>query len=312
MTAYRIRDWSKHFENNRTRELKELRFVILPNKHDGDGYTELLDHPNGAAHYGAWVAIVQVASKCDVRGTLLRDGDRPHDPASLCRLTRLPEKVFREALPRLAQIGWIEPLPLQNQVDSEIPQESAGLSAAEYRTPPPESAIEQNGIEEKGIEEKKETSAAQARRVFVFWQEIFKHQQAAFDSKRERYITDRLKQGYTVEQLQDAARGCKVSRYHQGENESKTVYDRVDLIYRDAEHVDMFIAKLPQDNGGPKKPPTETEAERIARESCERCHATGTEIIPGRGARPCDHARVNSASSPIIGSAFEDCEARVS
>src|SRR5689334_14443931 len=101
MATYRIRDWGKHFENNRTRELKDMRFVILPNKHDGDGYTELLDHKNGASHYGAWVAIVQVASKCEPRGTLLRDGDRPHDSTSLARLTRLPKSVFDEAIPRL-------------------------------------------------------------------------------------------------------------------------------------------------------------------------------------------------------------------
>src|SRR5215204_7119419 len=102
MDTYRIRDWGKHFENNRTRDLKALHFVILPNKHDGDGYTELLDHPNGAAHYGAWVAIVQVASRgshlaggcgnpagcCECRGVMLRDGAKAHDPSSLARITR--------------------------------------------------------------------------------------------------------------------------------------------------------------------------------------------------------------------------------
>jgi hypothetical protein len=34
---------------------------------DGDGYTELVDHDDGAAHLGAWCAIVQIASKCDPR-----------------------------------------------------------------------------------------------------------------------------------------------------------------------------------------------------------------------------------------------------
>jgi hypothetical protein len=66
----RIVDWELHFENNRTKELKRLTWVPFPNRHDGDGYTELLDHPDGAAHYGAWCAMVQVASKCDPRGTL--------------------------------------------------------------------------------------------------------------------------------------------------------------------------------------------------------------------------------------------------
>lgn len=176
--TYRIRDWSKHFENNRTRELKELRFVILPNKHDGDGYTELLDHANGAAHYGAWCAIVQVASKgqhpaegcdipagcCECRGVLLRDGARPHDPDTLSRLTRIPASIFAEVLPRLVVIGWLESSQAetqQEQVIKGIPHPPAELSTAESRTPLRKSAasIEQNGMEENGIEQKKDKRA---------------------------------------------------------------------------------------------------------------------------------------------------------
>ncbi len=151
---YKVRDWLKHFENNRTRELKELRFIILPNKQDGDGYTELLNHPNGAAHYGAWCAIVQVASKCEPRGTLLRDGARPHDSASLSRLTRISKTVFDEALSRLLLIGWLDDddatmgaQPTQVQSDSTISQEDATTSASQSRTRLPKSAPELNRIE---------------------------------------------------------------------------------------------------------------------------------------------------------------------
>src|SRR4051812_15271607 len=101
MPLYRIRDWSKHFENNRTKELKHMTWVPMPNKMDGDGYTELVTHPNGAAHFGAWCALVEVASKCGDRGTLMREGAKPHDSASLQRITRLPAAVFDEAIPRL-------------------------------------------------------------------------------------------------------------------------------------------------------------------------------------------------------------------
>ena len=48
MTTYRIRDWQRHFENNRTRELKVMAWVPVPNKMDGDGYTELVTHPSSA------------------------------------------------------------------------------------------------------------------------------------------------------------------------------------------------------------------------------------------------------------------------
>lgn len=260
MTAYRIRDWSKHFENNRTRELKELRFVILPNKHDGDGYTELLDHPNGAAHYGAWVAMVQVASKCDVRGTLMRDGDRPHDPASLSRLTRLPEKVFKEAIPRLVQVGWIEPLPEHNQSDSTIPQEGATLNAASSRNGLPKSAPEQNGIEGNGIEEKRESLAAQARRVFSFWQEHLNHPRSVFDEKRAKAVTARLKAGYSVDDLMTAIQGCKNTPYNMGQNPEQKVYDDIELICRDAAHVERFMSS----SNGSGMPRSRTLTEQFA------------------------------------------------
>lgn len=250
--TYRIRDWSQHFENNRTRELKELRFVILPNKHDGDGYTELLDHPNGAAHYGAWCALVQVASKCDPRGTLLRDGDRPHDSASLARLTRIPAGVFDEVIPRLTTIGWLEsdeaktPEQAQSiQTDSEIPQETAGSRPSRSRTPMPKSAPELNRTEEKRIEEKKEDTsrAALARGVFAFWRTHLDHPNAIFDGKRGAAIIGRLKEGYTADQLKEAIRGCKLSDFHMGREPGKpAIHDGIKLICQDAEHVDKFIA----------------------------------------------------------------------
>jgi len=144
VTTYRIRNWDKHFENNRTRELKKLDWVPVPNKHDGDGFTELLDHKNGMAHYGAWHLILQVASKCDPRGTLLRDSAEgckiPHTPQSLARITRGNAIVFNEVLPRLLTIGWIE--------SCDNPASSCDNPAPECGKVP----IEGNGMEGKRIE----------------------------------------------------------------------------------------------------------------------------------------------------------------
>ena len=91
---WRIKDWGKHFEKNRTRELRSMLWVPVPTKMDGDGYTELLDHPNGAAHYGAWIACVHVAAKSQVRGTLMRDRCEAHNFESLARITRVPKVVL--------------------------------------------------------------------------------------------------------------------------------------------------------------------------------------------------------------------------
>lgn len=280
MTTYRIRDWGQHFENNRTRELKELRFVILPNKHDGDGYTELLDHPNGAAHYGAWVALVQVSSKgkhpaegcdnsagcCECRGALLREGAKPHDPTSLSRLTRIPTKVFEEALPRLAKIGWldlVQPEVSLNPVVTEIPHPPAESSTAQSGTPLRKSDEEWKGMEGNGTEGN--SLVAQARLVFEFWQEHMKHPRANMDDKRGKAIKQRLKDGYTVADLQAAIRGCKLTPFNMGQNERQEVYDGIDLICRDADHVDRFIRRA-----GVSVPTAEDRQAREARMSREK------------------------------------------
>ncbi len=149
----RIKDWDALYENNRTRELKTLDWFPMRNKHDGDGFTELLDHPNGIAHYGAWVLILQVASKCREvalrcnhpappcgetipqnpapgcdnpalrcggRGTLLREGARPHDAKSLARVTRGNEAIFNEVIPRLLEMQWLEIIEV-----TQLPQNPA-------------------------------------------------------------------------------------------------------------------------------------------------------------------------------------------
>jgi len=135
--TYKIKDWDKHFENNRTRELKRLLWVPFPNKQDGDGYTELIMQKDGAAYFGSWCAICQVASKCDPRGTLLRDSKKPHDLTSLSRITRIPIKVLRPAIERLLNIGWLE--------SYDNPAGECGIKTAP-------DCVEGKGREGKGIE----------------------------------------------------------------------------------------------------------------------------------------------------------------
>jgi hypothetical protein len=110
MKVYRVKGWRDYFENNRTRTMDVMRWVPIPNKHDGDGYTEMVDGPDGAAIYGAWVALVQVASKCHPRGTLLRDNKTPHTPESIARVTRLPVKSIEKVIQKAASgsVGWLE------------------------------------------------------------------------------------------------------------------------------------------------------------------------------------------------------------
>lgn len=141
---YNIRDWDGNFENNRTRKMKHMMWVPVPNKHDGDGYTELVDREDGAEMLGAWLAILQVASKCAERGTLVRDNGTPHTPKTIARQTRLKEGVICKALGLLCSpdIGWLQVV----DVATVAPKCANGAPSAH---PTDE---EEKGIEEKGIE----------------------------------------------------------------------------------------------------------------------------------------------------------------
>ena len=134
---YRIKDWDIHFENNRTKELKRLEWVPIPNKMDGAGYTELVDHPDGAAHFGAWVAMLEIASKQKVRGNLPAASDGI--PQALARISRLPATLFEAVLPRLLKMQWIEQF-------GEIPHDGAGIPQQGAEIPALK-GIELNGIE---------------------------------------------------------------------------------------------------------------------------------------------------------------------
>jgi len=104
----KITDWDKHFECSQSRHLKRMAWVPVRVNQAGIGYAELLDHPNGAAHFGSWIAIVEVAALCEPRGTLVRDNGKPQDVESLSRVTRIPTEILSEAIPRLLHIGWLE------------------------------------------------------------------------------------------------------------------------------------------------------------------------------------------------------------
>jgi hypothetical protein len=81
-----------------------------------------------------------------------------------------------------------------------------------------------------------------ARAVFDHWRtRMGKTERTAFDGKRRRAVEARLKDGYSPEDLMRAVDGCKVTPHNQGENDRGEKYDDLELICRDAGHVDRFI-----------------------------------------------------------------------
>lgn len=124
MKTYRVKDWAIHFENAESRKYKSLRWVPIPNKHDGGSYRQLVAHPKSVQVFCAWILIIEVASKTPTRG-VLTNGSRPLTASDLHLKTGFPKAIFEIALEVLVseEIGWLEeigPKPQQKDQSPEI------------------------------------------------------------------------------------------------------------------------------------------------------------------------------------------------
>lgn len=107
--TYRIKDWAKYYETSETRKLVRMTWVPTPNKHDGKGFRRLMRRPDGLEIFGAWMLILQVASREEQRG-VLEDQDGPLGFQEIADKTGAPEATIEKALQVLSskEIGWIE------------------------------------------------------------------------------------------------------------------------------------------------------------------------------------------------------------
>ncbi len=95
------------------------------------------------------------------------------------------------------------------------------------------------------------SKADRVKTVFDAWVRVLKKPRAVLDAKRRTLIEARLADGYSVDALVKAMEGCAMSAYHMGENPTGKRYDRLQLILRDADHVEQFIGYA---DGGTTQP----------------------------------------------------------
>jgi uncharacterized protein YdaU (DUF1376 family) len=102
---------------------------------------------------------------------------------------------------------------------------------------------------EKTIVEAKPSTAVQD--VFEHWKAEWKHPNAKLDDKRKKAIHAALKL-YPSATLCRAISGFRKSEYHTGKNDHRTVYDRLQLLLRDADQIEKGITLYDQttSNGG--------------------------------------------------------------
>lgn len=78
--------------------------------------------------------------------------------------------------------------------------------------------------------------------VFDHWQSVMGSPRSKLDAKREKVIKSALKAGYSVEDLCKAIDGCALSPFHMGLNDQRTKFNGIDLILRNADQIDKFVA----------------------------------------------------------------------
>ena len=77
--------------------------------------------------------------------------------------------------------------------------------------------------------------------VFNFWKATMdKKKTTILDTKRRRRIGWAIK-NYGLEPARNAILGCSYSTWHMGQNPGSKTYNDISLIFRDAEHVEMFL-----------------------------------------------------------------------
>lgn len=77
--------------------------------------------------------------------------------------------------------------------------------------------------------------------LFQYWQKVLEHPRAKLDNKRKRKIEAALRLGYAMDELKQAIDGCTKDPFSMGQNERGQKFDDIELILRDASHIDKFI-----------------------------------------------------------------------
>lgn len=138
-------------------------------------------------------------------------------------------KAFRETFPKPSA------KTMPNQKQDQEQEQNTNISEAKASPCPL--------FEDKLIANNAETDASNqdVQAIFSHWQQVMKCPKAKLDQKRRNKIGAALKLGYSVEELKLAIDGCASTPFNMGDNDRKRPYNGIDLIFRDAEHIEQFL-----------------------------------------------------------------------
>jgi hypothetical protein len=195
--------------------------------------------------------VVLLCLKCN--GTLDRNVSVGRKEVIVLRGLGLDQTTATEVKRRLMEVSLIDknwqPLGWENrQFKSDLStirvrkyrknKDTGNVSETENET---ESKSFRNGPEQNRTEQNRNNNIVeQVRLVFEHWQKVMNHPRAKLTPERQRKIERSLK-NYDAASLCKAIDGCSKTPHNMGKNDRSEVYDDIELILRDASHIERFM-----------------------------------------------------------------------
>jgi hypothetical protein len=175
---------------------------------------------------------------------------------------------------------------LQDSIRSRSIQSPDSLPTISGQSP---ARTEQNRTDKNRTEETPLSGDARpqsdVKAVFQYWQQKLNHPQAKLTPERQRKISTALK-NYSAASLCQAIDGCAVTPHNMGQNDRGEVYDDIELILRDAKHIERFAHNAespPKPNGGHHAKPSKLQQ---AAEAIRASHQHRTADVQDAGTEP--------------------------
>jgi hypothetical protein len=90
------------------------------------------------------------------------------------------------------------------------------------------------------------TKSSEPLELFEYWIAMHKansRRKPMFDAKREKLLAVAI-YDYGLDYCKQAVEGCLNSHFHMGRNNRGRVYNSIELIFRDSEHIERFAGYM--------------------------------------------------------------------
>lgn len=137
--TYQIKHWNETFENNKSREINDPKYVAWPVRRDSEGFQHLSRLPNFLQAFGLFALLVQLAARQRPRG-VLRDDRGDITPERIAKRYGVPVPEAQAAFDALTDedVGWIVP------VSADAPAPSVDAPAPPAHQPARSAALSSN------------------------------------------------------------------------------------------------------------------------------------------------------------------------